>query len=277
MKNYSDIIFDHLQENAKFKENAESRFEKGQHGFLKETYEIKTTTDSQRLHKPKGRYTLLTLKNILCNSQSDKYYLNKLIESLKDYLPNIKTSDTILVIGLGNRHISADSLGVEVVKNITITRNLIKNTPKLCAFAPSVLGLTGIESADTIAGISAKIKPNYIIMIDSLCASDTSRLGVSFQLSDTPITPGSGINNTRKKVTNPCKTISIGVPLVVYATTFIKSTLNKLNLDNKTYKNALNIVNNVPFNELVTLSEIEPIVKKIGRFIAQAINKVVLE
>ena len=270
MRNYSDILFDHISETAEFKPNAESSFKKGLYGFVKETYAITTPKDSQKYHKPKGKYTLLTFPEIMNNNiNADKYYLNKLSESLKDYLIDVDNNSTILVVGLGNRHISADSLGIEVVKNINITRHMPKIHPKICAFAPSVLGLTGIESADIIDGIAGKIKPNYIIMIDSLCASHTARLGVSFQLSNTPITPGSGINNTRKKVSTKTKYLSIGVPLVVYADTFIKSAIDNLQITNK---KALNTTIKANPNHLVTLSEIEPIVAKLGQFIANSLN-----
>jgi spore protease len=147
----------------------------------------------------------------------------------------------------------------------------------VCAFAPSVLGLTGIETADTIDGITSKIKPDIIIMIDSLCAGDASRLGVSFQINNVPIIPGSGIKNSRKKITNKTTTISIGVPLVIYASTFLKSALNHANITpnnigNKDLQNKLNSLLKQEFNELVTLSEIDYAVKIIGRIIAESIN-----
>jgi len=114
-------------------------------------------------------------------------------------------------------------------------------------------------------------------MIDSLCASHVSRLGVSFQISNTPITPGSGINNTRKKIKNNVPTISIGVPLVVYANTFIKSAISDCDIQiskvkDKNLKDKLNCLINNQYNELVTLSEIEYAVRKIGRMIATSIN-----
>lgn len=277
MQNYYKS-FNSLIEPALFKDNGDSTFSKGKHGFVKETFFISTPEQSKKYKKPKGKYTLLTLRDILnCSDEVYSYYLNKLTISLKDYLKNIKNSDTIIVVGLGNRHIASDSLGIEVVKNINITRNFVKNTPQVCAFAPSVLGLTGIETADTIDGIASKIKPNIVIMIDSLCASDVSRLGISFQINDNPIIPGSGINNTRKKVTNKVKTISIGVPLVIYASTFIKSALIGANIDenninDKELKKKINGLSNQEYNELVTLNEIDYAVKLIGRIIAEAIN-----
>lgn len=278
MEKRSDIIFDHIIETSKFKENGESSILKGKYGFKKETFSISNKKLSQHFHKPIGKYTLLTLRHILsCNKIQYGYYLKHLTSVIREYLSPIKQDDTILVIGIGNRHISSDSLGIEVVKNITITRHIAEKRPKVCVFAPSVLGLTGIETADTIDGISAQIKPNIIIMIDSLCAGDVSRLGVSFQINDTPIIPGSGINNTRKKTNNNIKTISIGVPLVVYANTFIESAIIRSQIDindisDKDIRHKIKSLISHQYNELVTLNEIEYAVKQIGLFIATAIN-----
>lgn len=278
MKKNFNNNFNSLLEPSKFKDNGDSTIIKGKYGFLKETYEINSKQLSQKFHKPKGKYSILTLRKILdCNSSEYKYYLGKLISTMSEYLGDVTPNSTVLVIGLGNRHISSDSLGIEVVRNIHITRNLVNNKPQVCAFAPSVLGLTGIESADTIEGIASKINPDIIIMIDSLCASDVSRLGISFQVNNIPITPGSGVHNTRKKITSNTKTISIGVPLVVYANTFIKSALQNSNIDiqnicDKELKIKFNSLINQEFNELVTLNEIEYAVKQIGFIIAQAIN-----
>lgn len=278
MKKHNNYSFNSLIEPALFKDNGDSSFSKGKHGFIKETFFISSDEQSKKFNKPRGKYSLLTLKNILdCTNEVYLYYLKQLTETLKSYLPEINNNDTILVVGLGNRHIASDSLGIEVIKNINITRNFVKKSPQVCAFAPSVLGLTGIETADTIDGLASKIKPDIIIMVDSLCAGDSSRLGVSFQINNNPIIPGSGINNSRKKLSNNIKTISIGVPLVIYASTFIKSALiganiDKNNISDKELKNKLNNLLNQDFNELVTLSEIDYSVKRIGKIIAEAIN-----
>ena len=146
--------FENLIEISKLKENGESTVTHGKHGYVKEEFKIDNIKLSKLYKKPIGRYSLLTFKEILSeDKETISYYKDNLIKTLKDYLPQIRENDTILVVGLGNRHISADSLGTEVVKNITVTRNIIDNVPNICAIAPSVMGLTGIETADTIGGI----------------------------------------------------------------------------------------------------------------------------
>ena len=282
MKSPKPLQFTSLIESGNLRDSGESTFTYGKHDYVKEEFLISNKELSKKYKKPMGRYTLLQLKHILDdNKEINHYYKKQLISTIKSYLPDISTTDTILVVGLGNRHISADSLGTQVVKNITITRGLIDNAPMVCAIAPSVMGLTGIETADTISGVVSKIKPNHIIMIDTLCAGDVSRLGISFQVSNTPIVPGSGIKNSRKKLNTSINTISIGVPLVVYSNTFIRSAMNNLNIDinnikDNELKKQLNSLYNNNYNELVTLNEIEYVVSHIGLFIAEAINNVLL-
>ena len=64
-------------------------------------------------------------------------------------------ADGVLVVGLGNRHITADALGSRVLESLLITRHMKDITePSLrgrlrgvCAVAPGVLGVTGMETA----------------------------------------------------------------------------------------------------------------------------------
>lgn len=276
MKNTSPNQFSSLIEPSLFKKNGESTIVKGKYGYKRETFQI-TLDTSPKFNRPQGKYTILTLSHILSPNKPElAYYQEKLSQAIKDYIPALNKSDTVLIVGLGNRHISSDSLGTEVVKNIHITP--AKNTPKVCVFAPSVLGLTGIETADTISGITTQIKPKLMIMIDSLCASNTDRLGTSFQISNTPITPGSGINNPRKKIAQNINTISIGVPLVVYGNTFIISALEKCgltpnNIHHPDIKAKIKALYSQPNTTLVTLNEIDYIAKELGEIIAHAINK----
>lgn len=248
-------------------------------GLEHEEYVVSTDRQARILGKDKGRYTQLFFRDFLDENNHFEYYQHELEKVLKVYFGEVKSDDTILVVGLGNRHISADSLGVEVVRNLVITRSLSEKLPQICAFSPSVLGLTGIETADTIEAVVGKIKPNIVVFVDSLCASHSIRLGKSFQVSNTVVVPGEGVDNSRKKVRiSSAKTISIGVPFVVYSNTFFKSILAdaEINLDEIDRNGKLTKAISASKNELVTLKDIQAVVKSAGRLIAFAINKVVL-
>lgn len=313
MNRFSDIVCDIKKhsnsEFGKFLGGGESSFEHGKYGLILENYEISTKKESDFFDKPKGKYSLVSLPNLL--EQSDKvldYFTKYLSELLKDYLGDLTKDDVVCVVGLGNKYISADSLGVEVVKNVIVTRNLQDGVTPVCAFLPSVLGVTGIESKDIIDGVLSKVKPSKLILIDSLCASHISRLGTSIQITNSGIVPGSGVGNARKNInknTVNCDVIAIGVPLVVYATTFVYSAfldenLGEKNLDeifssignlmeqnctfDQQFKNKIsslhskidNILHNKFQDSVVCLKDVEAVVKILGKIIANAINLCVL-
>lgn len=69
--------------------------------------------------------------------------------------------------------------------------------------ASGVLGQTGIETAEIIEGLLEKLKPSCVIAVDALACSDISRLGTTIQLSDSGISPGSGVANKRKELLKP--------------------------------------------------------------------------
>ena len=170
--------------------------------------------------KKMGKYITL-LSPVVARGEREYYKrLSKaLSSSLSEFCPKSKTC---LIVGLGNPDMTADSLGKKVTDRIIVTRFLDERSPQVCTLCPSVLGVTGIESYDVVAGVAYRIKPDLIIAVDSLCASDTDRLCTAFQLTDTGIAPGSGVSNYRfrlDKNTLGVPVISVGVPLVVYAST----------------------------------------------------------
>ena len=127
---------------------------------------------------------------------------------------------------------------------------------------PSVSGLTGIESFDIIKGVVDRIKPAVVIAIDSLAAASTERVGRIIQFSNAGITPGSGVSNHRTRLSEDTlgvKVISIGVPLVVHATTIIK----EANGDTKGFENLI-----------VTPKEVDAIVADSAKVLANAINEI---
>lgn len=129
-----------------------------------------------------------------------------------------------LIIGLGNDEIVTDSLGKRCIDNIFVTSHLDLNTPKSSKIVPNVMGNTGIETARFIKGIVDEIKPDYLIVIDSLKTNSFKRLNKSIQITDSGIKPGSGIKGnsieiSRKMLNIPV--IAIGVPFVLEASVII--------------------------------------------------------
>lgn len=141
-----------------------------------------------------------------------------------------------MVIGLGNIKSTPDALGPFVTDKVIVTNhfyemNIDVDDKLSCvsAFYPGVTGTTGIETSDYIKGVVEKVKPDLVIVVDALASSSISRVNRSIQVSDTGISPGSGIGNKRKEVSRETlgiPVIAIGVPTVVDAVVIVADTIN---------------------------------------------------
>lgn len=168
---------------------------------------------------------------------------------------NIKDTDEVLIVGLGNRMSTPDALGPKTIDDIVITRHLYelnldvkKGMRSVSALSFGVLGSTGIETIDIIKGVIEKTKPKLLIAVDSLCARNVERLNKTIQLTNTGIHPGSGIGNCRKELTKKSlniPVIAIGVPTVVTSSTIVSDTIDYL------FMHINYIKNNYETNKLV--------------------------
>ncbi len=180
---------------------------------------IQTDNAAKNLGKPIGKYVTVETTPFYHFTPDFKNQTEIVGNEIKKLLPD----GVILVIGLGNSAITPDALGPEVINLIFATRHLsdivaFKGLRSTAAVAPGVLGQTGIETAEIVSGIVNTIKPDGVIVIDALAARELSRLGATVQISDTGITPGSGVANHRKALTKETlgvPVISVGVPTVV--------------------------------------------------------------
>ena len=154
---------------------------------------------------------------------------------------NLEREQSILVVGLGNSAITADSLGPHVVENLHITRHMIREyglqslgkekMHRISGIIPGVMAQTGMETSEIIQGIVAETKPDIVIAIDALAARRTRRLNRTIQITDTGINPGSGVGNHRVGLTEEnlqVKVIGIGVPTVVDAATIVHDSMAHL-------------------------------------------------
>ena len=185
-----------------------------------------------------GNYITLSFNDITDNENYQKV-LKQFNILLKEILVKnkINKDHSCLVIGLGNRLSTPDSLGVKVLDNLIITRHLFllnKVSPgyrEVSAIIPGVMSSTGIESSDIIEAVINKIKPDFVIAIDALAARSIERINKTIQLTDTGIHPGSGIGNNRKEIsknTIGIPVIAIGIPTVTTSSTIAYDTLDYL-------------------------------------------------
>lgn len=168
---------------------------------------------SEKIGKPIGRYV-----TIFCDSGN---YSSCFDNIMKKFV----RKGNVLVAGLGNEKICSDSLGAKTIRYIPATAHLypLKEFSELAlrkvyVIETGVTGNTGIESAEQIKIIAEKTDVDFIIVIDSLACSDTSRLCRTIQITDAGISPGAGVGNSRKEFNENTigkKVIAIGVPTVI--------------------------------------------------------------
>ncbi len=139
----------------------------------------------------------------------------------------------VLVAGLGNEDITADSIGPKTVGRLVVTHHLKRLNPSLykdlgfgdlAAVVPDVLGKTGLESCTLIKAAAEHVKPACVIVVDALAARSLHRLATTVQLTCVGISPGSGVCNSREEISQKtvgCPVIAIGVPTVVDVTTLL--------------------------------------------------------
>ena len=140
--------------------------------------------------------------------------------------------ERILVLGLGNRHLTPDSIGprcADVVKPTLHIKNYDEDMfealecSEIAVIAPGVSAESGMESSDVAKGVCQTIAPDVVIAIDSLASNSETRLGSTIQICNTGIFPGSGIGNHRSGInqsTLKTPVIAIGVPTVIDAAVF---------------------------------------------------------
>ena len=226
---------------------------------------ITTKSQSALLKKGIGNYITIYCKKFNCYDNTPyRYIAEQLTDRLKKIITSLNLPDNYvtLVVGLGNYQVVADSLGVEVVNKIIVTKAYSETHnnsvfKKVCTISPSVMSKTGIDTAVIVKSLCNKIKPDLVVLVDSMGCKDVDYLGHTFQLSNVGVIPGGKVNKNNKAITKSLlkiPVISIGCPLVC--------SIKNLN------------PNYVGYDELFTTKDIDALIDKCSYIIALAINRV---
>ena len=198
--------------------------------------EVLDDNGAEAIGKPKGKYITLESSSLRKADADFKDEMSKLLaKELKAVVPE-KENMKVLVVGLGNRDITPDSLGPKVVSKVFVTRHLFKFYNKkgdtdiieMSAVSPGVMGTTGLEISEVVKGIIDNSKPDIVIAVDALASRKVERINSTIQISTSGIKPGSGIGNERVALDEPnlgLPVIAIGVPTVVDAATLTSDTI----------------------------------------------------
>lgn len=275
------------------------------HGEVVEL-EIMDEEAEKAVGKKQGKYITYETKSLKSlNKDSRLEVINILAQAIKD-VSDLKR-ERVLVVGLGNRNITADALGPKTLDKIKVTRQFFKAYNKdydedyneLSILEPGVLGTTGIETINTIVGVVEKIKPTLLIIIDALASRKMRRLCSVVQITDAGIEPGSGIGNMQgslnKETLGGVKVVAIGIPTVVDTATIVNDTIELMEetLKDKTEDvgQIMGILSDLEYNEkhmfikeilspmygesIVTPSGVDELIETLSEMLAESINKAV--
>ncbi len=195
-------------------------------GYAVTAVSVRTPYGARALGKPRGTYITVDLAPYF---QRQEGYFSRgvrcLAEELRHLLPPLADGASVLVAGLGNRSMICDAVGPMAVDHLLVTRHLIETLPSrfstltsVAALAPGVVGQTGMETLEVLAGTVRHVKPAAVVVIDALTASSRGHLCATVQLSDTGLVPGSGVGNHRSAIdrkTLGVPVIAVGLPTVM--------------------------------------------------------------
>ncbi len=212
----------------------EYRQDKGDIGAW-ERLRIRSAEGARSIGRPMGIYDTLTLP-YLCEMDCDEVEdaSNEVAKELcricdvRGICP-----EKILVVGLGNKDMTPDSVGCRTA-DLTRATLHIKNEDarlfyslecsEIAVIKPGVRSESGLDATTMIKGVCQSMHPDVIIAVDALAAGSPARLGNTIQICDTGIHPGSGVGNKRKALNEELlgsPVIAIGVPTVINSRLFV--------------------------------------------------------
>ena len=241
---------------------------------------VRTQAASRKLDKPKGSYITLTLPEDGLSSREVRQEAGRCLAAELSLL--MGEVQSVLVVGLGNRHVTPDALGPQTVENLFVTRHVQNHCPELLprgtrtvsAFAAGVMGVTGLETAEAVAGIASVLKPDLIVAVDALASSESGHVGAMVQLNDTGISPGAGVGNFRmglSKGSLGIPVIALGIPLVLTAEAILYSGLAQMGAQDL-FQKARKALGPGFLSMCVTPKDIDAMVKDGASILAYGLN-----
>ncbi len=229
---------------------------------------VESEEAARRMGKPMGVYITIEAPSLAGDDKGYHQEISTLLcRQIRALLPTHGRKEELLVVGLGNRAVTADALGPRAIDHLAVNRHLLalygercgsgdsdrgcgsvsdgesehaadgdrdcgsaggsdrEGVTVLCAIEPGVMAKTGIETAEVVASITARLKPDAVLVLDSLAAGSVSRLYRTIQISNTGIAPGSGVGNHRNAInqeTLGVPVVAVGIPMVVDAATIVR-------------------------------------------------------
>ena len=259
-------------------------------GIERTVVRIEDEQTARELGRPRGTYVTLSCPQTMTIELSMREALSReLAQAIRQMLP--EHARTVLVTGLGNRSVTPDALGPRTVERVLVTRHMDGCLPddvsarmaSVCAAAPGVLGVTGLETAEVLRGMAEHVQPDAVIAVDALAARSSARICSTIQIADTGISPGSGVGNHQKALTREtlgAPVIAVGVPMVVYASTIASDAMSDMIREDggteadeeKVAACVERVVSERLGDLIVTPREVDALVERMAGILAEGIN-----
>ena len=261
----TDLAQENIPKNAE-KLDGITKSEKEKNGCKITSVEIHSDKAGEKIGKPKGRYITVNFNGISPESFEDT------AECIADELSALMPKGSALVACLGNKNITPDAIGPMSAEKILATRHIADELPELEEFsgirevsvlAMGVLGQTGIEAAEIVKSVCERTNPDFVIVVDALACRDSERLCRTVQLSTSGISPGSGVQNSRKELSEKTlgvPVIAVGIPTVIDMHTVAEKLTGR------------EVKDDTP-NMMVTPRDIDKLVERSSKLIGFAVDR----
>ena len=127
--------------------NKVKKIEETKNKTVKTSHYIVAKENKKALKKEEGDYFVIAFASELLEKK-EKEITKEMERVIKTFLKKYKKAEKVLIIGLGNKDIEGDSLGVSTTNKLIATNQYqdFLTIPKIALFNPSVTNKTGINS-----------------------------------------------------------------------------------------------------------------------------------
>ena len=128
------------------------------------------------LARPRGRYVTLETPSLHLLDERDVSLIETAAAELAALLP---PAGPVLVLGVGNRRVTADALGPRTVQHILVTMGHalpVRGIRPVGSVAPGVSQAAGISLQALAAALVEAVRPAALLCVDSLCTAEPERL-----------------------------------------------------------------------------------------------------
>lgn len=244
--------------------------------------QIKSQEAAARLGKPMGQYVSVEFDSVWLMGEQERARVSRAVgvelRSMAEKMCGERAISglSVLVVGLGNREITADAVGPQTVRALTVSRPR-EGKGSLTAFLPGVPAETGLQTVEVVRGLARELMPDLILAVDALAARAPDKLGATVQLADSGVQPGSGLG--RRSCTLSLETVgvpvlAVGMPTVVRTDALIREALCRAGVPELADAVAEQCLGRVGY--VVSPAEIDLAVLFGGELLARAIERAFL-